>query len=561
MAAIANELRREGRVVLTGSEGIGKSSIAAELAYLERGRYSLVWWVDCTEQTLATGLAELARRLGFGGDGMADMECAYAVLRFLHAHSRWLLIIDHVSRNSGIASLIPKSSSGHTIITSRDADWSGVAASLCIEALEPSIGRALLYRGEDERLARLSYGVAAFLEGHPATIDQAATLISGGRITLEQLHAMLSETAVSPGLKVETLRCPQALLWRIALQLYSSTRADSMRYVLPLLFCAGQQPVSPAIIRTMLEVCQDGEETAATEGGLAEDLIAFGIATTSKAGSLSLPLFAHESGLRSIDEMRIKEYANIIVNTLLKCNDRDSLSSELMPSNTVEGRQVPEYDKIDTIDLMAHCRSAMRHTRGLGIDATSLCRLMLQVAAGELSLGRPRETRDTIAGCMDLLGTDGGTEKLNALLAEALNLQGVICHVLGEFHQGLESLERAYELKVSLYGARDLEVVTPLSNLGCLRRESGDYEGAMIAFREALSIVDERHGANHSASANILVELSQVEAEIGSREEAIRLLDRALQAVQNLDTFLSIKARILMQLAVMHRASGEMDRV
>ena len=146
LAAISAALWNGGTAALTGSVaataltglgGIGKSVLAREYAWRERGRYHGVWWLRAEERTTLTDdLIELGARFIKGLDEVPDREkAACAALDFLArtpADKPWLLVCDNAENPAALEKLTPRTGA-HVLITSRCQDWHDAARELPLE--------------------------------------------------------------------------------------------------------------------------------------------------------------------------------------------------------------------------------------------------------------------------------------------------------------------------------------------------------------------------------------------------------------------------------------------
>src|SRR3954447_25642494 len=143
LAALEQALTASGRSALTrpvsvhGLGGVGKTLLAVEFAYRHADAYDAVFWLAAENPTtLAPAFAELARELALPEAGEPDQNVRIAaVLRWLEAHPRWLLVLDNAERREDVEPFIPRRHAGHVLITSRNPDWHGLARAVKIRPL------------------------------------------------------------------------------------------------------------------------------------------------------------------------------------------------------------------------------------------------------------------------------------------------------------------------------------------------------------------------------------------------------------------------------------------
>ncbi|NRQ32500.1 tetratricopeptide repeat protein [Nonomuraea sp. NN258] len=134
----------DGRCLLTGAAGLGKSQIAMEYAHRFGGAYDLVWWVSgSTPSAAREALSALSATLGLPTGG----DAARAALGHLVSGevSRWLLVYDDVDDPVQLRDLLPDSSPyGHVIITSRGDEWPAPMYTVPVGRFTPDEGAALV---------------------------------------------------------------------------------------------------------------------------------------------------------------------------------------------------------------------------------------------------------------------------------------------------------------------------------------------------------------------------------------------------------------------------------
>lgn len=128
----------------------------------------------------------------------AQAEEVAAVLAWLQAHDRWLLILDNVDTQGAAAAvedLLPALTRGHVLLTSRRREWSaGIRKQLLGALAEEEAVQFLLQRTEGERSltptdAGEAQRLAEILDGLPLAIEQAAAYIAHHQISFARYLA------------------------------------------------------------------------------------------------------------------------------------------------------------------------------------------------------------------------------------------------------------------------------------------------------------------------------------------------------------------------------------
>nr|WP_133903887.1 FxSxx-COOH system tetratricopeptide repeat protein [Actinophytocola oryzae] len=124
---------------LHGMGGIGKTQIATEYIYRHLQDYDLIWWIDAARPTqIRSSLTDLAKQLGLPGSSEAHTAVAAVreSLRTGRPYRRWLLVFDAAETPESVRPFFPTNGPGEILITSRNADWAGVARPLELAVFE-----------------------------------------------------------------------------------------------------------------------------------------------------------------------------------------------------------------------------------------------------------------------------------------------------------------------------------------------------------------------------------------------------------------------------------------
>jgi len=173
---------------IAGLGGVGKTQTAVEYAYRHRHQYTAVLWVVAeSEATLASGYAEMARRLGLAAATEQKQTAVRdAVKGWFEQQEGWLLVFDNADTPALVKSYLPRQHRGCVLLTSRAHTLQelGVRGPVYLDTLLPEEACAFLFTRTERDPAVLSEGernaaktLAQELGYLPLALEQAAAYL------------------------------------------------------------------------------------------------------------------------------------------------------------------------------------------------------------------------------------------------------------------------------------------------------------------------------------------------------------------------------------------------
>jgi hypothetical protein len=216
---------------------MGKTQLAVEHAYRRRADYDLVWWVRSEQPTsllgdyaALAGQPRLAADLGLTPDASQE-AAATAVRGWLERHRRWLLVLDNAAESAAVAELLPRSGTGHVLLTTQaETGWEPLADPLPVQVLAPADAAGFLLartrqQGPDAEAAATT--LAGSLGGLPLALEQAAAYVAtAGTVDLASYARLFATRALELLQRGQPLGYQHtvATTWSLALQRLQDTQ-------------------------------------------------------------------------------------------------------------------------------------------------------------------------------------------------------------------------------------------------------------------------------------------------------------------------------------------------
>ena len=198
-------LRSEKKAAVTqvqaihGLGGVGKTQLALQYAICYGHEYQIVWWIRADDpSTLIVDLVELAAPLGLVASGQVvkDQDAVLKlVLGELSQRDDWLLIFDNVECQSDLQGNVP-GGNGHTIITSRDPQWTSLASKFEVDVLGKTDSRSLIQNRSQQKDKDSADSIAARLGYLPLALEVAGAFCAETGMPLSEYVELLDQVGL-----------------------------------------------------------------------------------------------------------------------------------------------------------------------------------------------------------------------------------------------------------------------------------------------------------------------------------------------------------------------------
>lgn len=554
---IAADVTRR-RVVLTGLGGVGKSQLAAEYAYRHRTDYDLVWWVRGAQPTsLSSDYAALAGQVPLADLRLgrrARQELVLAAVRgWLERHRGWLLIFDDVDDPQVVADLLPRSGTGHVIITSRTGvGWERLGTWLPVEVLAADDAATFLLArtgATEPGAASDATRLASTLGGLPLALEQAGAYIAAtGTVSLTgygELFATRSAELLARGEPLD-YQGTVATTWSLTLQRLQQTEPAAVGLLTLAAFLAPDdlpQPLLSAHHRELPEPLAAAARDALALGDTIAALRRYSLIRVVADGLFVHPLLQAvvQAALEGVEAERTWAAAAV---RLLRAG---------FPGATIEAASWVYCER-----LLPHVLVAAEHSRRLGVEPERGKGLLKQAATylqnrGHFSQSK-RLVERIVASNQDDLGEDHPET-----LAWTSNL-GQMHHNLGDRVGARELHEQALRGFQQVLGDDHPATLVSMDGLALALRFLGDFEGAQQLHDRALAGFQRVLGEDDPATLVSMNNVAEIARHRGDLHTAHELHERTLRAMRRVlgddhrHTLTSMN-----NLAVTRRALGDLE--
>jgi tetratricopeptide (TPR) repeat protein len=565
---LRESLAKGQKTALHGLGGIGKTQLAIEYAYRHSASYELIWWIRSEEpSTLASDYAALALELNLPEKEEANQAVVVqAVTRWLERNNNWLLVFDNATDAVSIKPYLPRSASGHVLITSRNPDWRSVVNPLQVEVWERNESVSFLLKRTGRTDEAGASALAEALGDLPLALEQAAAYCDNKKRSFADYLTLFNtrrkelwNREKAPDGYKETV----ATTWSLA---FEEIRKVPMAEEL-LSLCSVIAP--DAIPRTLLDRAL---EIYFKKGVNEEDAVDEFVIDDAYEALRSYSLIVLEEKFVAIhrlvqsvvrdgmSEEVLAKYRNSMVQALSEQFPQNAYND---PSGWVESvmllphAQILVEDKHYDLDVVCGFRTMLLNSMGLyyhgrasypeaefcfrraleigqkffGVNHPQFALILNNLASLLLYCGKYPEAEPLYPLILLILEQHFGTNHPN--VAMVLNNYGRLLEAEGKYSDAEPLYRRALKISENQLGLDHPNVAIGLDNLAALLNNIGKYSEAKPLFKRALIIKEKHYGPDHPELANSLNNLALLLNAEGKNAEAELLFRRALHINEN----------------------------
>jgi tetratricopeptide (TPR) repeat protein len=491
-------------VALIGLGGVGKTRLAIEHAWRSAALHSAVLFGSASSpEALNRSLAGLAAVLDLP-EKAANEEAIQrqAVLGWLCSHPGWLLILDGIDGKEAaqaVESLLPQTSGGQLLVTTRLSKWSSAVRRLPLEVLSLEAAAEFLL----ERTA----GSRKQEAGDPLAARDLAQQLDGLALALEQAGAYIDERCISfssyrrewqqrrdqllSWFDPQLMQYPQsvATTWLTSFQQLS---ADAQTLLRRLAWLATEP-----IPESLLEVA-----TAAGDGVDAEPIEAID-------GLVELDRYSLLSRSNQSDSFLLHRLVQEVTRLRQEmAQEPHELAAALAWINAAfvgDPQDVRSWPVLEPLEPHARAVAGFADQAGLSDPAARLFHEMgvLFDAKAAYSDAEPLKRR-----VVEIFEASYGNEHPN--VATALNNLASHLSRTNRLAEAEPLMRRALAIDEASYGLDHPEVATDLNNLAQLLQATNRLKEAEPLMRRALAIDEASYGLDHPEVAIRLNNLAQI---------------------------------------------------
>lgn len=515
---------------LYGPGGIGKTHLAVEYVYRYQHEYQATLWLSATPQLLSANLLSLADQLGISGPDTIDEQTRLAAIkRWLHAHNRWLFILDQLEDFSLLDQLLPLNSDGHVLLITQSQMTGPFAARLAVDQMSIEDGALLLLRcahivseqngldtaSEEDRLQASK--IAEELHGYPLALDQAGAYLEETQRPLSLYLALYQEKqAILLGKRGRiTSDHPEPVTTTLVLtfQKVGEISANALELLSFLAFLHPDALPDEAI--------RDG---ASTLSGPLHTVVSDPLAFDAAIAALRKFSLIRQRTDRTT--LNMHQMIQIVLKQELTKKRQVYLASQavrlvnfIFPAVTFETWEGCER----YLPQAVHCATLIRDYK-LKVQEGGL--LLERLGFYFYQRGCYADAETYLTQALHL--QEGHAQGDPSDTAQTLNSLGLLYQQLARYEHAEKLYQRSLKLRERLLGPDHPKTAESLHNLAMLCGDQGDYQQAERLYLQVLALEERTKGTEHLDIASTLNNLAFLYYQQGQYTEAEAAYQRAL---------------------------------
>jgi tetratricopeptide (TPR) repeat protein len=496
-----------------------------EYAYQWQADYDLVWWVRGGQPTSLLGdYASLAGQpplaeLGLGLD--VPQEAAVAAVRvWLERHRRWLLVLDNVEDPQAVAELLPRSATGHVVVTSQaETGWEQLITPLPVTVLAPTVAAGFLLARTSQpgpQAEAAASTLATTLGGLPLALEQAGAYVAAsGMVSLAGNAELFATRALELLQRGQPLGYQHtvATTWSLALQALQESELAAVELLNLAAFVASDDLPLP-----LLSVHR--EHLPEPLASVAGDPVALGDAVAA---------------LRRYSLVRV-DADGIFVHRLLQTVIRAGLDAEagrawastavrlLRASFPYPSGEVDTWKECER--LLPHVLAIAGHGQRLNVEAEGWSWLLNQAALYLWSRGLYQQAlmllEQVLASNRKMFGDDHPDTLMS------MNNLAVTRWALGDLQGARELHEQTLTARRQVLGHDHPDTLTSMHTLAATRRDLRDLHAAKKLFEQTLAARQRVLGDDHPNPLWTMHGLAETNRNLGDLQRAVELHEQTL---------------------------------
>ncbi|HSI32599.1 MAG: FxSxx-COOH system tetratricopeptide repeat protein [Phycisphaerae bacterium] len=524
---------------LYGLGGVGKTQAAVEFAHRYRDKYKIVWWLRAEESAgVWIDYQQLARALGLTMPRDASLDAVRQHLkRHLEGRDDYLLVFDNASGPAGIKDFIPSPCRGGALVTSRNANWAGVARGVPVHGLARDESVTFLRKRTGRRMDADSSArkLAQTLGDLPLALEQAGALIAQSRMSFDD-YLRRFETQWAE---------------MLAAQRPGGDYPDSVAMSWELSFRQAEEehPAAIALLNLVSFLSPDGIPRRLIEDHLTTlpeplgDLASDPRGLDRPLGVLGQYSLLELTGGGSPDasfDLRTVAAPTISVHRLVAALARDRLGEDdrrvwsATAARLVGGAFV--FDSADAATwadagaVLPHALAAATHAQAAGAPVELTCNLLDQAGRYLNRFAQYEQAKGLLDRAMALSRRAYGDE--SPRVSQVANNLGRVLARLGERESARQHFEWALAIDRNTYGDADPHVASVMNNYAMVLHAGGQLDDARAHFEAALAIFEQHYGERHPKVASLLNNLGYLHLSAGDAQSAHDLFARAASVAE-----------------------------